>query len=151
VKYAEDLVAGSVVELGEYPVTEDEMISFARQWDPQSFHTDPEAAAAGYFGGVIASGLYTIGVLQRLAVLAAYHDWAIIAGRRIREVRIPAPVRAGAVLAGRLVIEELTPASPSRSLLVTRGELRDGPTLVLQATFELYLRRRPGDPSPAAP
>jgi acyl dehydratase len=142
VKYAEDLTAGLVIELGEYRASEDEMVGFARQWDPQPFHTDPAAAAGGYFGGVIASGLYTMGVLQRLAVLAAYRDWAVIAGRQIREVRMLAPVRPGAVLAGRLTIDEVTPAKPDRSLVVTTGELRAQDTVVLRAIFEFYLRRR---------
>jgi len=108
VRYAEDLTAGTVIDLGEYRVTEDEMVTFARHWDPQPFHT----------------------------------DWAVIAGRQIREVRMLAPVRPGAVLAGRLTIDDVTPGKPGRSLVVTTGELRAEDTVVLRAIFEFYLRRR---------
>lgn len=141
--YAEDLVVGSTYQLGEYKVTEEEIIAFASQWDPQPFHTDPEFAARGSFGGLIASGLHTQGVLHRLAVLGVYRDWAIIAGRRIRDVSLPAPVRPGSVLSGQISIEEMTSTAPDRCLMVTRGRLSSGQALVLEATFETYVRRRP--------
>ena len=141
--YAEDLVVGSAHGLGEYKVTEEEIVAFANRWDPQPFHTDPEFAANGFFGGLIASGLHTLGILQRLAVLGVYRDWAIIAGRRIRDVSLPAPVRPGSVLSGQIIIDEITPTAPDRCLMVKRGRLTSGQTPVLEATFEAYIRRRP--------
>ena len=81
--YAEDLPVGSTVELGSHAVTLEEMLEFARQWDPQGFHTDPEVAAAGHFGEVIASGIHTLGIYQRLSVEGAVGRWAVIAGRRV--------------------------------------------------------------------
>ena len=62
--YAEDLVIGSAWDLGSYVVTEPEIIEFARQWDPQGFHVDPDVAAAGYFGGIIASGIHTMAIFR---------------------------------------------------------------------------------------
>jgi acyl dehydratase len=141
--YAEDLVVGSTYQLGEYEVSAEEIVSFASQWDPQPFHTDPEFATGGFFGGLIASGLHTQGIFHRLAVLGVYRDWAIIAGRRIRDVALPAPVRPGSVLSGQISIDEMTPTAPDRCLMVTRGRLTSGQTPVLEGTFETYIRRRP--------
>ncbi|MGH9036826.1 MAG: MaoC/PaaZ C-terminal domain-containing protein, partial [Acidimicrobiia bacterium] len=56
----EDFAPGEVIELGTFPpLSEDDIISFARQWDPQPFHVDPEAARATMWGGIIASGWHT--------------------------------------------------------------------------------------------
>jgi acyl dehydratase len=54
-----DFAVGQVIEAGPYVVDEAEVLSFAKAYDPQWFHTDPEAAAKGRFGGLIASGWHT--------------------------------------------------------------------------------------------
>ena len=66
-KFAE-FHAGQVIEAGPYELTEDELLAFARQWDPQWFHVDKEAAGQGRHGGLIASGWQTCGIAMRLAV-----------------------------------------------------------------------------------
>ena len=66
-KYAEFEV-GQVLHAGPYTVTEPEILAFAKQWDPQWFHTQPEAAATGPFNGLIASGWHTCGIAMRLAI-----------------------------------------------------------------------------------
>ncbi len=91
--YAEDLTEGQQFQLGEYTISEAEILQFARQYDPVPIHTDPEAAAAGPFGGLIASGFNTIAIYQRLIVEAVWSKVAAIVGRSI-EVRLPAPVRS---------------------------------------------------------
>ena len=140
--YAEDLVVGSVYDLGSYEVSLAEILDFARRWDPQVFHVDQAAAAAGFFGGVIASGVHTVAIYQRLSVLGPYRDWAVIAGRRVI-TEFPAPVRPG-VLTGSLTIEQVTPARPDRSLVTTSGGLTgpDGAP-VLRSTVDAFVRRRP--------
>ena len=85
--YGEDLTAGTEYTLGEYTLTEAEVLDFAKAWDPQDFHTDPEAAQAGAYRGIIASGIQTMAVMQRLAVQHVYVGWAVIAGRRADDVR----------------------------------------------------------------
>jgi acyl dehydratase len=139
---AEDLVIGQEIHLGRYTVTTKEIVEFGRQWDPQSFHVDTEAAAEGYFGEVIASGLHTLGVLQRLAVLGVYQHWDVIAGRRIRSIELTAPVTDGTTLVGTLVVEEISNRGPERALIAVHGRLHsaDGRP-VLDAIFEMYLRR----------
>ena len=59
-------MVGAVFEFGSVTVTEPEIIAFARQFDPQTMHTDPEAAAKGPTGGLIASGWHTIAMMMRM-------------------------------------------------------------------------------------
>jgi acyl dehydratase len=67
-KYFEDLVMGGRLELGSYNFTEEEIIRFARQFDPQPFHIDPAAARASHFGALVASGWHTVAVWMKLMV-----------------------------------------------------------------------------------
>jgi len=67
-RYLEDYVPGDIHEFGSIVVQEDEMIAFAQRFDPQPFHTDPEAAKESIFGGLIASGWYTSALMMRLYV-----------------------------------------------------------------------------------
>ncbi len=142
--YAEDLPVGETLELGSHTMTLDEMLDFARQWDPQDFHTDLEVGRSGHFGEVIASGLHTLGVFQRLSVAAAVGRWAVVAGRQIRELRFPAPVVAGDVLHASMTVQSVTPSRPGRALAIIDARVRrDDGTTVLTAVFETYLRTRP--------
>lgn len=141
--YAEDLPVGVVLDLGAHELTTAELLAFAEQWDPQGFHVDLETAREGPFGEVIASGVHTLAVFQRLSVLVALGRWAVIAGRRIREVRFLAPALPGTLRAS-LVVESVTWNRPDRSLVVTSGRVVSGDgTVVMTATFESYVRNRP--------
>ncbi len=66
--YLEDIQPGATADLGPIDVTQDEIIAFARRYDPQPFHIDPAAAAEGPFGGIIASGWHTCSMLMRTLV-----------------------------------------------------------------------------------
>ena len=65
-RYFEDYVPGAVLTGGVIAVTESEIIDFARRYDPQPMHTDPDFAARGRFGGLIASGWHTGAMMMRL-------------------------------------------------------------------------------------
>ena len=67
-RYFEDYVQGDVHEFGSIGVSESEIVEFARAYDPQPFHTDAEAARQTPFGGLIASGWQTAGLMMRLVV-----------------------------------------------------------------------------------
>ncbi len=67
-RWFEDYTPGAVYEFGGIEVTEAAIIDFARRFDPQPMHVDPEAAARGNFGGLIASGWHTAGMMMRLFV-----------------------------------------------------------------------------------
>lgn len=142
-KLAEDLAVGDVVTFGTHEVTDAEILEFARSWDPQWFHLDVDAAAAGPYGGLIASGLHTMAIYHRLYVDSTH--WAAIAGRGLPGVRFLRPVRPGDRLTGSLRIVELSPEPDrNRALVRTEGELRnaDGkPVLTMSTDAYLHLSR----------
>jgi acyl dehydratase len=144
--YFEDLRAGQVVELGSRTVTEEEIISFARLWDPQPFHVDPEAAKASVFGGLIASGWHTGAMWMRLYVDSLLDGAASMGSPGIEELRWLAPVRPGDTLSGRLTVLETTPSErrPDRGTVRIRGEMvNQDDVVVLSMTSRGHFGRRP--------
>lgn len=132
---ADDVPAGETFDLGSYAVSEEEIIRFASEWDSQYFHIDPAAARESYFGGLIASGIHTMAIYQRLSVRGLFERYAVIAGTEARYVRFLHPVRAGDVLTGSVHIDSVVPDRPGRAAVVTTGSLenQDGaPVLSLQ-------------------
>lgn len=123
--FADDLVLGMPYQAGSHFVSDEEIIEFALQWDPLPMHIDREAASRGPFGGLIASGIHSFGIFQRLAVRNVYQDWAIIAGRRIQELEFPKPVRAGATLSGFVTVDSVDPRGSGRCLVHKTGVLTD--------------------------
>lgn len=143
--YAEDLRPGQHFDLGTYRVSEAEILDFAGTWDPQYFHVDAEASAAGPFGGLIASGIHTLAIFQRLTVDACFSKWHIIAGKRIRTLEFLRPVRPGDELRGEFVLEELTFDDRQRAELVVRGTLTNqGGKPVLTLDLVALIRSRGG-------
>ena len=141
--YADDLTVGEVFDLGSHTVTTEELVDFAAAWDPQFFHVDEEAATRGLFGGLIASGIHTMAVFQRLSVAGFWDRSATIAARGIREVRFLGPMRPGTTITGRLVIEEVRHRDAGRSLVTVSGTLDETTgKQVLAMTLEAYLARR---------
>ena len=143
--YFEDIEPGEVYELGTRTVTETEIVAFAREWDPQPFHTDPEAANGSVFGGLIASGWHTGSMWMRM-----YVDTMLGSAARgspgIEELRWLAPVRPGDTLSGRLEVLEATPSAtrPDRGTIRIRGEMvnQDG-VVVMSMTSRGHFGRRP--------
>lgn len=142
--YADDLRIGRVYPLGSYVVSEDELVDFARQWDPQSFHVDAAAAASGAFGGLIASGIHTLAIFQRLAVQGAFADWQVIAGRRLVDVEFRRPVRPGDTLTGSMTIDDIVVDDRGRALVTAAAALVDqDERTVLTTVIEVLVRARP--------
>ena len=140
----EDLVAGAVFDLGTTVVDEEEMLAFAKQFDPQPFHVDPVAAARTPFGGVIASGWFTGSLFMRLYVDGLLADSASQGSPGCEDLRWLSPVRAGDVLTGRLTVLSTQDSATrvDRGTAVMRGELlRDGEP-VFRVTFRGLLGRR---------
>ena len=111
-RYFEDYPAGAIFEGGAVTVTEHEILEFARKYDPQAMHTDPEAAARGYFGGLIASGWHTAAMTMRLFATHFLSPVSSLASPGIDELRWVKPVRPGDVLSVRITV---TGARRSRS------------------------------------
>lgn len=139
--YAEDVVEGTEYELGDYPLSADEIRDFAQRWDPQ---TEASWTVTSFFGEPIASGLHAMSIAQLLAVRNVYRGWAVIAGRGFTDVRFRSPAKAGTLLSGRLRVERVQLTDAAKGIVVVRQTLHDGPTPVLVADQEMYLRRRPG-------
>ncbi|MDP1978155.1 MaoC family dehydratase [Undibacterium sp.] len=110
--YFEDFVPGTVIELGQRIVTEEEIISFAKQFDPQSFHVDKEVASHSIFGGVIASGWHTCGMIMRMVVDGFLANSSSMGSPGVDEIRWILPVRPGDILS---VTAETTGSKPSAS------------------------------------
>jgi len=107
VRYFEDIEVGETHRQGSYDVTEEEIIEFAEQYDPQSFHTDPEAAKETAFGGLAASGWHTAAMCMRLLVEAMEDaDWASQGARGVDELRWIRPVRPGDSLTAEYEVVE---------------------------------------------
>jgi acyl dehydratase len=140
---AEQLEVGRCLDLGSYRVNRSDIARFANQWDPQPFHGDEAAAKAGLFGEVIASGMHTLAIFQRLAVTGAYMHWDVIADRRLGDVELRIPVRAGDLLHGKLTVEAVEPRDPAHSLVTVRGALDVDGVPVLALLAELYVRGVP--------
>lgn len=105
-RYFEDYVVGSVQEFGSVTVDENEVIDYARRYDPQDFHTDPEAAKRSAFGGLIASGWHTTGMMMRLLVDNYISKVASMGSPGVDEIRWTQPVRPGDTLSVRVTILE---------------------------------------------
>lgn len=120
-RYFEDYVKGSAYEYGPIAVEEAEVIAFAKRFDPQSIHIDPEAAARGPFNGLIASGWHSIGLLMRLYVDHYLSAVASLASPGIDEVRWIKPVRPGDRLSLRVTITDarLSRSKPDRGIVHT--------------------------------
>jgi len=145
--YLEDFVPGSVHEFGPAVVDEAEIIEFARRYDPQLIHTDPEWARTGPFGGLIASGWHTAAVAMRLLVDQYLPTAASLASPGIDELRWLRPVRPGDELRVRVTVIETRPSrsKPDRGLLRSRIEVLepDGSAVMTMIGMNI-VRRRPG-------
>lgn len=109
-RYFEDYIEGDVHTFGSIAVEAHEIISFAQRFDPQLFHIDPEAAKETLFGGLIASGWHTGGLMMRLYVEHYLTHVASLASPGIDELRWVKPVRPGDRLSVRVTVLKATPS-----------------------------------------
>ena len=109
--FFEDFTPGDVVELGTYEMTEAEIIDFGRRFDPQYFHTDPEAAVDSPFGGLIASGWHTCAVWARLWIDSMMGRADSRGSGGMQEVRWLEPVRPGDALTATVEILDALPSA----------------------------------------
>ena len=102
----EDFKVGDQAELGRHTFTEQDIVAFGRQFDPQPFHTDKPAAESGFFGGLIASGWHTCAIGMRLMVEGCISRTASLGSPGIDHIRWLKPVRAGDTLTYRRRVVE---------------------------------------------
>jgi acyl dehydratase len=118
-RYFEDYYVGLVDEFGEIVVTEEEIVEFASRYDPQTMHLDPEVAARGPMGGLIASGWHTAGMMMRLFVEHYLSKVASLPSPGLDELRWLRPVRPGDRLRVRATVTEAkrSRSKPDRGLV----------------------------------
>lgn len=105
--YFEDFAPGQRYTTGSRTVTQDEIIAFARQWDRQSFHLDPEAAKDSIYGGLIASGFHTLLVTFDLVIEAAIWTESSQGSPGMDQLRWVKPVRPGDTLTVELEVVDV--------------------------------------------
>ena len=144
-RYWDDMKAGDVVELGSRTMEKERMVGFAREFDPQPFHTDENAAKASIWGGLIASGWHTGSVLMRLFYEGFLKDTASLGSPGIDELRWLKPVRPGDTLSARLTVTEATASrsKPDRGIIRSVMEMRNqhGEVVMTTSGVNFYLRR----------
>ena len=151
--HLDDLAPGQAYPLGRRTLSRDEIVAFARDWDPQPFHLDEAGGEASIYGGLIASGWHTVCVFMRLFADGLLSRAAALGSPGVDEVRWLRPVRPGDTLEARIEILEVTP-SRSRP---DRGAVRARCVMTNQAGDEvltmhpvLLLRRRQAEAEAAA-
>jgi acyl dehydratase len=119
----EDLSPGQIHHLGRRTLGRDEIVAFARDWDPQPFHLDEQAAAASIYGGLIASGWHTVCIFMRLFVDGLLGRAAALGSPGIDELRWLKPVRPGDTLEARLEVLDVRPSrsKPDRGIVRLRS------------------------------
>lgn len=144
-RYLEDLALGERWVSAPVTVTEDDIIQFGRAYDPQSIHTDPESAASGPFGGLIASGWHLTALSMRLSVQARSFGGTPIIGAGVDELRWLQPVRPGDTLTLERVFEQLDPPvrpggrGTVRSRMTVRNQ-RDEKVMTMLAIGKIPVR-----------
>ena len=135
-----------MVELGSQSVAESDIIEFARQYDPQPIHIDPDAAGRSSFGGLIASGWHTGALFMRLLVTNLIAKTSSMGSPGMEDLRWPLPVRPGDTLTAQIEVLEtrLSNSRPAMGIVRWRGEVRnqDG-RLVMSATGTNFFGRQP--------
>jgi acyl dehydratase len=150
-RYLEDYVDGQTYTYGRVELDEQSIIEFARQYDPQAFHTDPVAAKDSIYGGLIASGWHTVAVTMRMLVDHVISPASSLGSPGCDELRWTAPVRPGDSLAVRIGIlsTRRSRSKPDRGLVSNQLEVlnqRDEVVMTLKTVLLLKAR----NPEPAA-
>jgi acyl dehydratase len=124
-RYLDDYRAGERSRGVEVTVSAEDIIAFARQFDPQPFHLDPEAAKTSLFGGHVASGWHMTALAMRLIVEGDLKPAGGVIGRGVDELRWPNPLRAGDRVHLRGEVLEIIPSTrkPDRGTMRVRTEL----------------------------
>lgn len=151
-RWFEDYPAGSVFEFGSVTLSAEDIVAFARHYDPQPMHVDPALAAAGPFGGLIASGWHTIGLMMRLFV-ERFLPADGLAAPGVDEVRWPRPVRPGDTLRVRVTVltARRSQSKPDRGLVHSLVEVfNQDDALVLSMKPINLVRCRPDSLAPTA-
>lgn len=143
--YWDDFTPGWTYESAPRTLSAADIVRFAREYDPQIFHTDPEAAKATPFGGLIASGWQTCGVMMRLMCDGYLLESACVGSPGLDEVKWLKPVRPGDALRLRATALEQTASQkdPRRGSVKFSWEaLNQAGEVVCRVVGRQYFARR---------
>ena len=149
-RYFEDLEIGAETEFGRYEVTREEVLEFARKYDPQPFHLSDEAAAKTHFGRLAASGWHTCAMTMAVIVKAMSEGegQAGLGSPGVDELRWLKPVFPGDTLHMRGKIVEKTPSRSKPHLGTFRTQTtvtnQDGDPVMTMTSIVLILKRPEG-------
>jgi acyl dehydratase len=145
-QFWEDFPVGDVRDFGGLPVTREAVLAFARQFDPQPFHVDDDAARESLFGGLCASGWHTAAMAMRMMCDGYLLDSASLGSPGIDQLRWLQPVFPGDTLRVRMTVLAARPMAsrPTVGLVQTRWDVRnqrDEPVMTMEGWG--MFRRRP--------
>jgi acyl dehydratase len=144
--YFEDFEPGRVIEVGSRTLNEEEILAFTKQFDPQPFHVDPDAAAKSIYGGIIASGWHTCALMMRMMVDGFLSEAASMGSPGVDEIRWLRPVRAGDTLTVTSTVQDARPSAskPDRGVVNTMWEAKNqhGETVATVKGMGMF-RKRP--------
>lgn len=124
-RYFEDYPVGEQVEFGSYRMTEEQIVAFARDFDPQPFHVDKDAARQSVYGGLVASGWHTASAMMRMMVDHFISPKTSMGSPGMDEIRWLKPVRPGDTLRVRVTIlsAKRSTSKPDRGVIDQRVEV----------------------------
>jgi acyl dehydratase len=148
-RYLEDFAVGQVFNTGRLRVDKEMILAFAKEFDPQPFHLDEEAARQTPFRGLAASGWHTAALTMRLMVDGEFNPMGGILGVGFDDLSWPRPVRPGDELHAKSEVLEVRPSKskPDRGLIRVRTTaLNQSDEAVMMFTGNLLVPRRPVAP-----
>ncbi|TXH03782.1 MAG: MaoC family dehydratase [Nevskiaceae bacterium] len=144
--HLDDFQSGQIYELGSESVSREEILAFAKRYDPQPFHVDDAAAGDSIFGGLIASGWHTCSLTMRLMVDNLLSRSASLGSPGVNQIRWLLPVRPGDTLTARARVLAVTPSTskPDRGTVEMQYEVRNQEDKAVIAMQGISMfRRRP--------
>jgi len=150
-RYWEDFKVGEVEQIGGKRVDKEEMIAFARQYDPQPFHVDEAAAKQSIYGGLIASGWHTCAMVMRMMCDAYMLHSASVGSPGIDNLKWLKPVRPGDTISARRTTLEMraSKSKPDIGIVNNLWEVfnQSGEMVMSMQGYGMFRRRNPGDPT----
>jgi acyl dehydratase len=141
----EDFAVGERHVSASFLFTEQEIVDFARKYDPQYFHLDPERAVQSHFGGLVAAGCQTLSLAWKLAYDTGLFDDVGMAGIGLDEIRWVRPVYAGDSVRAEFFLIESRPSrsQPDRAIARFGYEMKNQrDEIVMTLTMIQMVRRR---------
>ncbi|MFC7134416.1 MULTISPECIES: MaoC family dehydratase [Salinibaculum] len=141
-EYYEDVTVGETRSFGSYEVTREEIVDFAEKYDPQPFHTDPDAARNSMFGSLVASGWHTASISMRLLVDNYLNESGAMGSPGLESLRWLRPVRPGDVLSIEVRTTDKEPWDGDRGVVESHLETvrDDGETVMTWDSLVLFPR-----------